>query len=90
MAGPITRAPLNIEEFSAIAFIRSSLPTMSTRNDCRARNIEGIYHAEQRGQHKHVPHRDFAVNVSAASTKARTIEDLGRNHDPLPVPRDRR
>jgi hypothetical protein len=35
MAGPITRAPLNMEEFSAIAFIKSSLPTMSTRNDCR-------------------------------------------------------
>ena len=30
------RAPLNIDEFSAIAFIRSSLPTMSTMNACRA------------------------------------------------------
>ena len=35
MAGPMTRAPLNIEEFSAMAFIRSSLPTMSTRKDWR-------------------------------------------------------
>ncbi len=36
MAGPMMRAPLNMEEFSAMAFIRSSLPTMSTRKDCRA------------------------------------------------------
>jgi len=35
IAGPITRAALNSDEFSAIAFIRSSLPTISTMNDCR-------------------------------------------------------
>ena len=34
--GPITRALLNIDEFSAMAFIKSSRPTISTRNDCRA------------------------------------------------------
>jgi len=31
----MTRAPLNSEELSAIAFIRSSLPTISTMNDWR-------------------------------------------------------
>src|SRR5438105_5307176 len=34
--GPMTAAPLNTDELRAIAFIRSCLPTMSTRNDCRA------------------------------------------------------
>ena len=34
-AGPTTRAPLKIEEFSAIAFGKSSLTTISTRNACR-------------------------------------------------------
>ncbi len=36
MAGPATRAPLNIEELSAIAFNKSSRPTISIRKDCRA------------------------------------------------------
>src|ERR1022692_1161093 len=35
-AGPITREALNIEEFRAMALIRSSRPTISTKNDCRA------------------------------------------------------
>ena len=35
MAGPMTRAPLKSDEFSAMAFIKSSLPTISTMNDCR-------------------------------------------------------
>ena len=34
--GPITAAPLKTDELSAMAFIRSCLPTMSTRNDWRA------------------------------------------------------
>ena len=36
IAGPTMRAPLNIDEFSAMAFIRSSRPTISTMNACRA------------------------------------------------------
>jgi hypothetical protein len=35
MAEPTTREPLNIEEFRAMAFVRSSLPAMSTRKACR-------------------------------------------------------
>ncbi len=35
IAGPKTRAPLNSDEFSAMAFIRSSLPTISTTKLCR-------------------------------------------------------
>ena len=35
-AGPTTRAALNIAELSAMAFIRSSLPTNSTMKDWRA------------------------------------------------------
>src|SRR5439155_19571922 len=34
--GPTTAAPLNTEELSAIAFIRSCLPTISTTKDWRA------------------------------------------------------
>ena len=36
MAGPTTREALNMEEFSAMAFIRSARPTISTMNDWRA------------------------------------------------------
>ncbi len=35
IAGPTSRALLNMPEFSATAFIRSSLPTISTTNACR-------------------------------------------------------
>ncbi len=35
IAGPMSRAPLNMPEFSATAFIRSSLPTISTTNAWR-------------------------------------------------------
>ena len=35
-AGPTRRAPLTIDEFSAIALTRSSAPTISTMNDWRA------------------------------------------------------
>jgi len=34
-AGPSTRVTLKAEEFRAMAFIRSSLPTISTKNDWR-------------------------------------------------------
>src|SRR3989304_2195619 len=34
-AGPSTRVTLKADELSAIAFIRSSLPTISTKNDWR-------------------------------------------------------
>src|SRR5438445_686545 len=34
--GPTTAAPLKTDELSAIAFIRSCLPTISTMNACRA------------------------------------------------------
>ena len=35
MAGPATRAPLNMEELSAIAFSKFSRPTISIKNVCR-------------------------------------------------------
>ena len=35
-AGPTIRAPLNIDELSAMALIRSFRPTRSTTNTCRA------------------------------------------------------
>jgi hypothetical protein len=35
-AGPMMRAVLNDAELSPTAFARSSVPTISTTNDCRA------------------------------------------------------
>jgi hypothetical protein len=34
-AGPTMRAPLNMPELSAMALVRSALPTISTMNDWR-------------------------------------------------------
>jgi len=41
-AGPTTRAPLNMEELSAIAFIKSSLPTIIHKKGLPSRNIEAF------------------------------------------------
>src|ERR1035438_9131972 len=76
MAGPMMRAPLNMEEFKAIAFSRSSLPTMSIRNAWRA----GMSNA-------FTTPRPAAIaiicqtwmrpdSVSSASTVARTMEAI--------------
>ena len=69
-----------------MAFIRSSLPTISTRNDCRARNIERIHHAQQSCQHKHMPDLHSVQSESAAArTKASSIDAICvRNHDCVP------
>ena len=46
-AGPITRAPLNMDEFNAIAFIRSSLPDHVHEERLPPGNIESVHHAER-------------------------------------------
>ena len=56
IAGPMMRAPLNIEEFSAMAFIRSSLAHHVHDERLPRGNVEGVDHAQQGRQHEDVPH----------------------------------
>ena len=73
MAGPTMRAPLNIEEFSAMAFIRSSLPTMSTRNACRAGMSNALTTPCRADKPKMCHTCTLPVRVSAARTRASSM-----------------
>jgi hypothetical protein len=82
--GSITRAPLNIDKLSAIAFIRSSRPTMSLKYlPCRD---VGVHRAHQ--SHKHYTSHTLAASQSQHSQnpcqhhRAR----LRGNHYSLPIP----
>ena len=70
----MTRAPLNMEEFSAIAFIRSSLPTMSTRNDCRPGISKALTTPSSAASTNTCQTCTRCVSVSAARTKASSID----------------
>ena len=73
-AGPTMRAPLNMEEFSAIAFIRSSLPTMSTRNACRAGMSNAFTTPSSVASTRMCHTCTFPVSVNAARRNASTME----------------
>ena len=74
IGGPITRALLNIDEFSAIAFGKSSFPTICTRNACRI-GTSNAFTIPTRNAIKIRCHTfSKCVNVSAASVNARIIE----------------
>ena len=49
------RDPLNIEEFSAIAFIRP-LADHVNQHGLSRRKVERIYHAQKRGQQENLPY----------------------------------
>ena len=55
-AGPTTRAPLNIDELSAIAFIRSPRPTISAMNAWRAGMSNALTIPTSAADREHVPH----------------------------------
>src|SRR5438309_8705717 len=75
MAGPTIRAPLNIEEFSAIAFIKSSLPTMSTRNAWRAGMSNALTTPSRADSTKMCHTCTLSVSVSPARINARRSEE---------------
>src|SRR6266404_5732404 len=82
-AGPTTRAPLNIEEFSAMAFIRSSLPTMSIRKDCRP-GISKAFTTPSRPARMKMCHTwTCPLNVSQARIPARIMEAVRETSCPL-------
>ena len=76
IAGPTIRALLNIDEFSPIAFSRSSRPTMSIRKACRAgtSNAFTTPSSDARTMISHT--RILPVRVSAASVSASPMEAL--------------
>jgi hypothetical protein len=74
MAGPMTRAPLNMEEFNAIAFIKSSRETISMRKDWRP-GISKAFTAPRSAASVMISQVFTMCNkVSAASTKASSME----------------
>ena len=70
------RAPLNIDEFSAMAFIRSSLPTISTRNDCRAGISKAFTTPRSEASTKMCHTCTTPVRVSVAKIAARIIDEI--------------
>ena len=73
MAGPMMRAPLNMDEFSAMAFIRSSLPTMSTRKACRAGMSKAFTTPSKAASTK-------MCHTCTTSGKRQHRKDQGQNH----------
>ncbi len=73
-AGPVIRAPLKSEELSPMALIRSSRPTISTRNDCRAGMSNALTIPRAAASATMCHSRTTPPSVSAASANASTIE----------------
>ena len=73
MAGPIKRAPLNIDEFSAMAFIKCSLPTISTRNAWRP-GMSNAFTIPSRAASTKISHLVMWVRASAARMKAKIMD----------------
>ncbi len=83
IAGPTTRAPLKIEEFSAIAFIRSSFPTISFKKACRM-GMSNALTMPARNAITMMCHTCITpVNFKAAKRNASTIADVCAAITPL-------
>ena len=76
MAGPSTRDALNMEEFSAMAFIRSALPTISTMNDWRAGMSKALTTPSSAERTKICQIRTVPVSVTAASASANSMDSV--------------
>jgi hypothetical protein len=72
-AGPMIRAPLKIDEFSAMAFGRSSRPTISTTNDWRAGMSNAFTTPSAAPNANRCGTRMRPVSVSAARANASAI-----------------
>ncbi len=79
IAGPTTRAPLKMEELSAMALGKSSFPTICTKKACRM-GTSNAFTIPTRNAMKIITQaprspiwRITPVNVSAARIKARSI-----------------
>ena len=68
-AGPTTRAALNIDELRPMALSRSSFPTISTRNACRA----GMSNAFT------VPSSDASTMMCHTCTRPESVSAASRN-----------
>ncbi len=73
-AGPITREALNIDEFKAMALIKSSRPTISTKNDCRAGMSNELTIPSSADKTKMCHTCTVPVRVMAASANASSME----------------
>ena len=76
MAGPTTRDALNIEEFRAMAFIRSLRPTISTMKDWRAGISNAFTTPSSAASTKMCQIRTAPLSTNAASTKASSIAEV--------------
>ena len=71
----MTRAALKIDEFNAIAFIRSSPPTSSMTNDCRIGMSNAFTVPSRKARTMMCVTVTTCVKVSAERTRARTIAE---------------
>ena len=74
IAGPTMRDALNIDELSAIAFIRSFAADHIDDEGLPRRNVERVHDAEQRGEREDVPDLHRAGEGQAASANASSID----------------
>src|SRR5205807_1454740 len=75
-AGPITRAALNADELSAIAFIRSSLPTRSTMNAWRAGMSNALTTHRNAASAARCHTATVRLHTSAASANAGSMDSV--------------
>ena len=73
-AGPMARAALTIDELSAIALTRSSLPTISTTKDWRAGTSKALTMPRPAASAKTCQTCTRPENTSAASVSGRIID----------------
>src|SRR5215472_18053518 len=71
--GPMTAAEFQIEELSAIAFIRSSRPTISIANACRVGTSTTGIMPQTNAQASTIAYVAVWVNVAANRTSAGTM-----------------
>ncbi len=74
--GPSTRAPLTIAELSAMAFSRSSRPTISRTNDWRAGMSNAFTMPRHVARTKICHTRTWPLSVSAASVNGKSMDTV--------------
>src|SRR5467141_2962599 len=86
IAGPTTRAPLKIEELSAIALGRSSFPTICTKKRLADRHVKRIHDANEKGNDDHFPDADQMRQLQCRQHERKNHRGhLRGNHAALPV-----
>ena len=74
-----------MEEFNAMAFIKSSFPTMSIRKDCPARDVEGVHCASRAAEMKYADENPVTERWPGQNRRQKHGRGLRRNNEAMPV-----